>query len=764
LWETEGSLPIQLTGSLPPDAELQQLYEHWKNLYEALASVCTSHTRSNNLDRTIVFEEGEVLQFSRSEFFNVCEQLTNRFNNWLNSQSFNRIEYHLRTHLNYNDSIRLIVETDDETLRCFPWQLWHFFEDYPHAEMALSYQEYQQIKSLSKKSTTQIRILAILGNSEGIDVQQDRVLLEQLPFSEVIFLVEPKRKELDRWLWDEQGWDILFFAGHSSTENSGKIGYLEINAAEKISLDQLKNALKQAISRGLRLAIFNSCGGLGLAQQLAYLSIPQIIVMRQPVPDLVAQEFFKHFLRAFKSGKSFYAAVREARERLQALEDECPCASWLPVICQNPAVEPFSWPQFATTNQISRKTELYPFIISIFVSILVVGLRMLGFGLDWEINIFNWLLRMRPYEGQDPRILIVIATPEDIKAQSIQPTGKASLSDHTLAQLLDKLQQQYQPTTIGIDIYRDFPAETHKSELGTSLRQNNIFGICKVRSLLDGDKDGIAPSPEISEQQIGFADFVADHDRVVRRHLLAMSRSSDATDPCVAVNSFSLLIALHYLEKAKKIGFNYTSTGEIKVGEIVFKELDTYFGSSQVLDTRGRQILLNYRSLNSPDEIATTIELRDIIEDKIPSSQLTQLKGRIVLIGIADSLSVSADYWPTPFSTNQSMDKKEIPGIFIQAHMISQLISAVLDQRPLLWFMPWWVDFFWILTGCLIAILLDKIGILRLEFIAVIILCVNFALAYLLFIQGVIIPLFPLIIALLLYTSIQRFNTKLIKQ
>jgi hypothetical protein len=36
------------------------------------------------------------------------------------------------------------------------------------------------------------------------------------------------------------------------------------------------------------------------------LQIPQAIVMREPVPDKVAQEFLKHFLKAFSRGKSLY--------------------------------------------------------------------------------------------------------------------------------------------------------------------------------------------------------------------------------------------------------------------------------------------------------------------------------------------------------------------------------------------------------------------------------------------------------------------------
>jgi hypothetical protein len=76
---------------------------------------------------------------------------------------------------------------------------------------------------------------------------------------------------------------------------------------------------------------------LGLAAELISIQLPQAIVMREPVPDIIAQQFLKNFLVAFGSGLPLYRAVRSAREQLQGLEDNYPCASWLPVICQNPA-------------------------------------------------------------------------------------------------------------------------------------------------------------------------------------------------------------------------------------------------------------------------------------------------------------------------------------------------------------------------------------------------------------------------------------------
>jgi CHASE2 domain-containing sensor protein len=52
------------------------------------------------------------------------------------------------------------------------------------------------------------------------------------------------------------------------------------------------------------------------------------------------------------------------------------------------------------------------------------------------------------------------------------------------------------------------------------------------------------------------------------------------------------------------------------------------------------------------------------------------------------------DYFPTPYSTGQW--PQELPGVVIQAHMVSQILSAVLDERPLLWWLPTWGETVWI--------------------------------------------------------------------
>lgn len=63
----------------------------------------------------------------------------------------------------------------------------------------------------------------------------------------------------------------------------------------------------------------------------------------------------------------------------------------------------------------------------------------------------------------------------------------------------------------------------------------------------------------------------------------------------------------------------------------------------------------------------------------------------MVLIGV--TARDKDDYHKTPYGN--TMDDR-IPGVFIHAHMLSQVLSAALDGRPLLWAWSPWVDWAWI--------------------------------------------------------------------
>jgi energy-coupling factor transporter ATP-binding protein EcfA2 len=350
LWSAGTPRPQQFVGSLAAAPTLIELYKIWQSNYK---NICNrqylrfpneySHV---NEDDELEIDTFGITNVSVIGFEELCQQLQQSINTWLKSCEFLNIDKQLRSQLHPTDEIQVIFQTSDNFLRRLPWHRWDFFKDYPKAEIAISRPEYKrgekiQLKSLKKK----IRILAILGNSKGINLEIEIQFLENLKDSEVVFLVNPSRQEFNTYLWQQPGWDILFFAGHSQTE--GEIGRIYINSYQtnnSLTIEQLQEALKAAIDNGLQLAIFNSCDGLGLGLSLEKLNIPTTIVMREPVPNLVAEEFFRHFMAAFAIERlPLYLAVQQARRKLQGLEDEFPGASWLPVICQNPAVEPPTW-------------------------------------------------------------------------------------------------------------------------------------------------------------------------------------------------------------------------------------------------------------------------------------------------------------------------------------------------------------------------------------------------------------------------------------
>jgi len=754
---------MQFTGSLPAIPELVEIYRRWQLFYELLYKARSTNIRSiqpltinqnevedDDEDDDIVIDESDITHVSHADFNNVCQQLKINLNNWLDSSEFRSIERQLRKELHPEDEIHFIVQTEDNQLRKIPWYNWQFFEDYPRTEMSLSSLNFEPGK-IKHTSGKKVRILAIIGDSSGIDVEIDKKLIASLTDAETVFLVEPQRQELDELLWDKRGWDILFFAGHSNTGCDDNIGNIYINKTDSLTINELKNALQKAIERGLQLAIFNSCEGLGLAAQLTDLRIPQIIVMREPVPDSVAQQFLKHFLTIFAGGESFYLAVREARERLQGIEGEFPGASWLPVIFQNPAEIPPTWQQlrdkvdFNPTSTIPVQPYIKPkistvFLSSVIITILLMGLRWLGVMQPFELKAFDFLMQKMPAEKADKRILIVGADEEDISNDKYG----YPIPDKTLNQLLEKI-QTYQPAAIGVDIFRDQPVlknDNKNSQQQTLLNQweenKNLIAICAGNNL----NNSVAPPPNIDKKQVGYVDLFDDksqtlaEDDTIRRYLL--SRSPNAitnASRCNTSYSFAWQLLYRYF-KNKQIPVT-TVNSNWQFGDTVIKRLHSQSGGYQNLDASGNQLLINYR--NTPI-IAQQVTIRDILENSNKFNP-DWVKDRIVLVGI--TATSIRDIHDTP--------QGEIRGLFIHAHTISQILSAVEDNRTLIWWLPQWGDTILVLFfSCVGGIIIwhwqnPKHQIIAISSAAIIL----YLVCWFAFTKGAWFPLIPSILALL---------------
>lgn len=354
--EDGASFHTSLDGKLPPNPEIPSLYTTWQFEYRHFLNP-PRVAEPPGLGKKPATQQRTA--YSVTDVNEKAEDLIKNLNRWLNSETFRPIKDKLQQKLKTDDTVRVIIQTEDSLLRRLPWYLWDLFASYRLAEVALSSPAFERVEKLVQPKT-KVRILAILGDRSHpqtgipIDIEADRQFLESLPDAETVFLVEPTRQEFNDKLWDRNGWDILFFAGHSSSQPDATSGKMYINHKESLTIPDLKLALQKAIERGLQLAIFNSCDGLGIAKNIAELHIPQIIVMREPVPDLVAKEFLKYFLISFLSGQPLYISVREARERLHGLENYCPCSTWLPIICQNLAEIPITWQGLQGINTFAK--------------------------------------------------------------------------------------------------------------------------------------------------------------------------------------------------------------------------------------------------------------------------------------------------------------------------------------------------------------------------------------------------------------------------
>ncbi|KYC42457.1 hypothetical protein WA1_21065 [Scytonema hofmannii PCC 7110] len=337
----------QLEVQLSPDEGIPVFYQLWKEQYYSLLN----HSRGK-------FKNSQVTHISKTDCHHSVERLRHQLHQWLHP-----IELELKQALPQNpqQEIRLVIHTEKiashttkDILHRLPWQEWDFLAQKFSCEAAVCFQSCIASPAASEKSSTagkmrRARILSIFGDSTNIDTSADKELLQKLQkrAAELIVLTEPNRSDFNA-LWEE-ACDILFFAGHSETQDDGQKGVININPKDSLSLEEIKRTLRAAINKGLKLAIFNSCNGLGLARQLADLNLPYIIVWREEVPDKLAQKFLEYFLSSFSQGESLFNSVRQARDKLSELADDkdiakqLPGVSWLPIICQNTTEPPPSW-------------------------------------------------------------------------------------------------------------------------------------------------------------------------------------------------------------------------------------------------------------------------------------------------------------------------------------------------------------------------------------------------------------------------------------
>ncbi len=328
-----------------------------------------------------------------------------------------KIQKTLEKYANLKEEIQLFIQTEDRMLRGFPWQEWGFLEPlfrlHENTELSVSATDFSrpEQEQIISRLDARIRILAIFADNEldeNNEYRQEKESLEQLKkyggFIKTLY--QPNYSELIEALEDQAGWHIFFFAGHSHSNPDGRIGWLQISwlddnrkpQKQEIEINELTKWMQKLIKDKLQLAIFNSCDGLGLANQLTSLNLPYCIVMRERVDSFFASTLLKHLLKAFvEQEKSIFASMRYAREQLLSEYDkgtEPSGKSWLPVIVANPEAPELTWDGLSIERRFSPKVEL---VLLVFLIVIVVGLPLSILGEFGSLSTLQFYTQLYPH-------------------------------------------------------------------------------------------------------------------------------------------------------------------------------------------------------------------------------------------------------------------------------------------------------------------------------------------------------------------------------
>ncbi|MDG2991129.1 CHASE2 domain-containing serine/threonine-protein kinase [Candidatus Synechococcus calcipolaris G9] len=330
---------------------------------------------------------------------------------------------------------------------------------------------------------------------------------------------------------------------------------------------------------------------------------------------------------------------------------------------------------------------------------IVLGLKALTVLEPLELRAYDQWSRWRPTSEEAKRILVVEITEADIQEQKQWP-----LPDGVLIRALEAL-RPHEPMVIGIDLFRDFSipdiygAAPEANELSLAqymMTYPDSIIVCKVGQ---SSQEDIAPPSGLLNDQVGFADLPLDPDGVVRRALVIRTPNPNA--PCGTPQSFAFAAA----QRALNLPAEFDANEQLRISRTNFPRVQPNSGGYQGIDARGYQILITYRPLET---IATTVTLTDLLAGKVLPSTI---RDRVVLIG--NTATSSNDKFLTPLSDSRQ-ENDLVPGVVIHATIASEILGAVIGNRPLIGF--WgegaillWI-YGWSLAGAVIVLNFRHLG------------------------------------------------------
>jgi CHASE2 domain-containing sensor protein/two-component sensor histidine kinase len=316
--------------------------------------------------------------------------------------------------------------------------------------------------------------------------------------------------------------------------------------------------------------------------------------------------------------------------------------------------------------------------------------------LEWMA--FDGLLRSRPEEATDPAVVIIGIDEADIKT-----VGKYPIPDRELAKVLATVQTA-KPRAIGLDLFRDLTTSPGRAELSNIFQSSpNLIGI--ESAVARQSTLTVKPPPELPSERVGIVDAVIDLDGKLRRGLLASKVDSGEVKYGLGLR----LAALYLRSEGVELKHGRRASDPIFLGTVALPRFRDSTGGYVNAKAGGNQILLNYRSAAQPFQV---VSFTDVAKGRV---SLEVFRDRVVLIGMT-AASVNDTFMTSAVkgsiladALDETSNYNIIYGVEYQAHATSQLINAVLYNRPLLSTWSNELEVLWIFLWGLVGIALGLV-------------------------------------------------------
>jgi CHASE2 domain-containing sensor protein len=502
---------------LPYPEALTRLYQEWQRAYLGFYKTALRGRVEASGSLSTVDWHGKLVEAEA--------KLLSEFHRWLRSQEL----YEIRTEIARavkrlaeqvplqtkpsGGSVDIFLTCHPIELERFPWEAWEIGREFTGTVTIRFVRTPSNIRAEAAPPRQRFRrgrtrILAILGDETGLNFQAERQALRSLvSVAEVQWLgwqpgkaIPELKAQIGEALVDEQGWDLLFFAGHSN-ETALTGGELALAPGTSLFVSEIAQQLQVAKARGLQFALFNSCNGLSLAASLIDLGLSQVAVMREPIHNQVAQAFLVRFLQVLAEYKDVSDALLAACQELKKHNLTYPCTYLVPSLFCHPdsvlfRLEPSGLKQWLIQWLPARREAIA--LSSLVLLSLSPPLRdFLLEGRTFVQALYRHVTSQLPAEAL-PRVLLV-----QIDEQSIQKAGIGDphpMDRGYLASLIDKL-SALDAKVIAIDYLLDRQQSDRDRFLAKSVRtaveQKGIWFVFAAQ--LDKENEvGVAPETGIA--------------------------------------------------------------------------------------------------------------------------------------------------------------------------------------------------------------------------------------------------------------------------